>query len=114
MKIMDDRYGAEIVTKKGKVYTYDSIECMVAALETKQVPESAVHSLYIVDFENPGVFIKPEEAIFVVSKKLASPMGINVSAFSSEKIAQNVAELYFGEQVSWDDVKQLVHQSWFQ
>ncbi len=29
MQISDNRYGAELVTDKGKVYKFDSIECLI-------------------------------------------------------------------------------------
>ena len=29
MTIVDPRYGAELVTTKGKVYKYDAVECLI-------------------------------------------------------------------------------------
>ena len=35
MMVMDKRYGAELVTDKGKIYFFDSIECLVGYLDNK-------------------------------------------------------------------------------
>ena len=32
MSIVDKRYGAEVLTTKGKVFKYDALECMINAL----------------------------------------------------------------------------------
>jgi copper chaperone NosL len=113
MKMMDDRYGAEIVTTKGKVYKFDSIECLAADLVKGTVPKGVIHSLYVIDFETPGQLIPTDSAHFVISKKLLSPMGMNISAYRDTAIAANVARLYFGEQVSWQAVQDSVRKKWF-
>ena len=33
MIIMDQRYGSELVTEKGKVYTFDAAECLIEYLQ---------------------------------------------------------------------------------
>ena len=54
MTIVDQRYGAEALTKTGKVYKYDAVECMVNDLcEGTQVSSKNLHALYTVDFSQP-------------------------------------------------------------
>src|SRR5690606_12451098 len=55
MTIADNRYGAELVTQKGKVYKFDAIECLAAFKETDS--EEAYAMLLVTDFSEPGVFI---------------------------------------------------------
>jgi copper chaperone NosL len=43
MTIMDHRYGTEVVTDKGKVYKFDSVECLVEFIECG-IPLCPFHS----------------------------------------------------------------------
>jgi len=113
MKMMDNRFGAEIVTRKGKVYKYDSIECMAADLINEKVPPDAIHSVFVIDFGNPGKLINKDTAVFIVARNLSSPMGLNISAYSDKKTAENMAEMYSGEEYSWKEILALTKQMWF-
>ena len=84
MTIVDDKYAAEMVTKKGKVYKFDSIECMVRSLSTGAHETS---KFYVMDFANPGTFIEAKTATFLINESIPSPMGANLSAFKTEQIA---------------------------
>jgi len=46
------------------------------------------------------------------AKKLKSPMGLNLSAYRKHQTATNVAELYFGEIMEWEQVQEFVESSW--
>jgi len=37
MIVMDERYGAELVTGTGKIYFFDSIECLVGYLDNQKI-----------------------------------------------------------------------------
>jgi len=50
--------------------------------------------------------------IFVQAEKLKSPMGLNLSAYRTQKTADDVALLYFGETMNWDQVKNFVETAW--
>jgi copper chaperone NosL len=114
MLIVDDRYGAEIVSRKGKVFKYDSIECMTAALLRQDIPEDKVHTILVVDFEKPGNLLPVSQAVFVRSRTLRSPMGLNLSAFQDTAIAERIMELYYGQAITWEDVQEYVRESWME
>lgn len=111
MIISDQRYGAEIVTSKGKNYKYDSIECMTAALLTQEIPED-VYSIWVIDFNNPEHFIKAREAWYLHSSLLKSPMGMNLSAVSSQQLAQKVENDYPGDVIQWPEIEKIVKSEW--
>ena len=96
MKIMDQRYGAELITSKGRVYKFDSIECLLAFSSEKKVK---VHSRWVVDFGNPGQLIPWEKALFLHTPRLPSPMGLNVAAFSEEEKLKTTKEKYKGRKI---------------
>jgi copper chaperone NosL len=77
MTISDPRYGAEMVTAKGKVYTFDSVECLAGF--ALQQPGRA----YVTDFARPGTFVPAERATFVRAAGLHSPMGRGNPAFAT-------------------------------
>jgi copper chaperone NosL len=112
MMISDTRYGGELVTAKGKIYKYDSVECLAAWCLTEKIKPGAIHSLWVVDFNHPEKLINASQAIYLQSKDLRSPMGLNLSAFSERNMAQKVEQLYIGVLIDWDDVQILVKNQW--
>lgn len=112
MIISDQRYGAELVTAKGKIYKYDSAECLAAAYLTKENGHKDIHSLWVVDFNQTQSFIDARAAVYLHSEKLHSPMSLNLTAFSSTASAEELLRRYSGEIMTWGQVKQLVRQKW--
>ena len=105
MTIADSRYGAELVTKKGKVYKFDAVECMVHYQQQDEVPTAA---LYLVNtYDEPGILKPAEECKFLISKKLPSPMGANLTAFSSTDQLQKVISEQNSKMFSWSVLRQL-------
>ena len=79
MIISDTRFGAELVTRKGKIYKYDAIECMAQALLESERNDFAF--VLVTDFENPEKFVEAENARFLISELRPSPMGAYLSAY---------------------------------
>jgi len=113
MTIVEEQYGTEIVSTTGKAFKFDSIECLAAYLHKDQIAEEKIHQLYFTDFEDAGQLYPLEDLVFVYARKLRSPMGLNLSAYRSQEIADNVAELYYGERLDWEQVQKHVVESWF-
>lgn len=81
MGIADPSFAAEIVTEKGRVFKYDSIECMVRSYRKMETEPGL---LLVMDYSEPGTFINAKEAHFLISPETRSPMGANLSAFKKE------------------------------
>lgn len=112
MTIVEDLYGSELLTTKGKSHKFDSIECLSAFITKEEFPAEKIHDLYFTDFEDAGNLYALEEMIFVQAKKLKSPMGLNLSAFRNQETADDVALLYFGEVMTWEQVQSFVETAW--
>ncbi len=112
MTIVEEHYGAELLTTKGKAFKFDSIECLAAFVIKDEVATEKTHDLLFTDFEDAGNLYPLEEMIFVQAKKLKSPMGLNLSAFRTQKTADDVALLYFGEIMTWEQVQIYVETAW--
>lgn len=100
MIISDRRFGAELVTRKGKVFKFDDFCCMNEFLERQAVPREAVGLQVISDFARPGEFVPAAEAYLLKSRKLSSPMRGDCAAFSSEAACRKVKEELGEGQVS--------------
>lgn len=102
MMIMDNRFGAELVTDKGKVYKYDAIECMVR--EIIKNPDMDYRYHLVSDFSHPGVFIDALQAIYLVDPQRPSPMGANLSAYPNKE-SLLATELNDGQHYDWNGLK---------
>ncbi|RSC94798.1 nitrous oxide reductase accessory protein NosL [Tenacibaculum singaporense] len=101
MTIVEKTHASEIVTKKGRAYKYDAIECMLQDLDKRDV--SKIELFLVTDYSNPATLIKAKEATFLVSKEIKSPMGANLSAFANKE-AINVP----GQQFNWDEINDYI------
>jgi len=108
MKIMDKKYGAELLTKKGKAIKFDAAECMVNYLSENNVNESDIDKLLVIVVNDPGNFTDAKKAVYLVSPKLKSPMGENISSFSNQSDADKFLNEFGGELMNWDGIKRKV------
>lgn len=106
MVISDPRYGAELVTRKGKVHTFDSIECL-AAYYLQARAAGTVHSVWVSDFARPGTLLAAADARFVRAGGPGSPMGMGLTAFATDAAALRRAT-GGARPLRWDDVIDLV------
>lgn len=111
MAIADARYAAELVTRQGKTYAFDSIECLAGFVLQDGVPAGAVRSLWVTDFARPAHLIAAKDAFYLRSSRLRSPMGLGLAAFSTRADRENARVWYPGEALTWDQAVALVRRS---
>ncbi len=102
MKIMDNRFGAELLNTKSKAYKFDAAECMVDYIKKNKLD---IKEMYVTDFNNPGVFITARNSYFLISPKRRSPMGEDLSAYKTKTDAETAKQSVGGEIYSWDELK---------
>ncbi len=83
MTISDQRFGCEIVTKKGRVFKFDDLGCMHEFVKDGSLIESEIHQRYVGDFNRPNHFI-PVQRAFFLRGAVKSPMASNTPAFATE------------------------------
>ncbi len=78
MTIADPKFGAELITDKGRIYKYDAAECVV-----NQLAEEATRyqMLLGVAYNDPKQLFPVDSLLFVISPVYRSPMGANLAAF---------------------------------
>ncbi len=108
MTIVDKQHAAQLVTKKGKVFNFDAVECMMNQLKDEDNTEMA---LFLVnDFDKPGALVDASKATYLISENIPSPMGAFLSAFAEEEAAQHTLEANGGELLSWTELKKQYNQ----
>jgi copper chaperone NosL len=112
MTIADKRFGAELITSKGKILKFDSIECLAAVEIDISNKSQAALSRWVIDFNNPGRFLNCDEALIVVSERQKSPMGVGLAAVSSKALADNLINNVGGQSITWDETITLVAKVW--
>lgn len=104
MTITDTRYGSELITGKGKIYKFDSAECLVDFVASGEVEEKNIYKLLITDFVTPENFTDAKTALYLISQNLPSPMGANLTGFQNRSDAEKFREEFDGKILSWEEV----------
>ncbi|UJH68473.1 nitrous oxide reductase accessory protein NosL [Allomuricauda sp. SCSIO 65647] len=102
MTIVDRQHAAQIVTQKGRIYSFDAIECMVNHL--KDIDNGTVALFLVNDYTQPGELIDAKTAIYLISEGIPSPMGEFLTAFENKVDAQNAQNEHGGELYSWEEL----------
>lgn len=104
MTIVDRQFAAQLVSKKGKAFKYDAIECMVHSLQ-EDMTDTEIALYLAADFTNPGDLVDATKATYLVSDKIQSPMGANLSAYKDQKNAEKAVEELTGKIYSWEEIQ---------
>ena len=106
MTIVDNTHSSQFITSKWKSYNFDSIECMLDYLyennDTNYLKKNDKILMLVSNFKSPGKMLNVKDAKFLISKKISSPMGANISAFSS---IEEILEIdNSGEIIDWNNL----------
>jgi copper chaperone NosL len=107
MVIMDPKFGAELVTKKGKVFKLDDVNCLFSFQEENRIADQDAAHLLVVDFGQPETLIDVNSAFFIFSGQIRSPMASGLAAFSDATLMEKYYAEWGGEKLSWSGVKKL-------
>lgn len=102
MTIVEPNFGAEIITRKGKVFKFDDVHCLAQFLKRNKGKHGDIFQTVFVDYDNAGNFINSNAAWFVVSPQLQSPMNGNAAAFATKEEATRKAEEVHGALKNWN------------
>jgi copper chaperone NosL len=102
MTIVDRLHAAQLVTKKGRAYKFDAIECMINYASDLDKDEVA---LFLCNhYTTPEELIDATEAVFLISNEIPSPMGANLTAFSSQTAIEQVFAEVGGKTYTWKEL----------
>ena len=110
MSVVDGKFAAQAVSKKGKVFVFDAIECMIPFIQANKDTEFA--HLLVCSFDRPNELIGAPQATYLISEKIPSPMGQNLSAYTERSIAEEMISSKGGEIYNWEELNlKLTHHS---
>lgn len=110
MTVADDRFIAQLVTSTGKVFIYDDPGCLATALRDGVVAEDRIRSLWVTDYLEPATLLAANEAWFVQSDAMHTPMASGLVAVTSRTQADSLAAALNGTVLRWDAVRDGEHR----
>lgn len=102
MTIVDQQHAAQYVTKKGKQFKFDAVECMLNDLSEKGMEN--LELLFVADYSRPGEMTEAPSATYLISPEIKSPMGANLSSFSRFEDAKEIRNSHLGELHDWKEM----------
>lgn len=106
MPVGDLKFGAEIITKKGKLYKFDDIGCMIDFLKTGFSVDERVGTMFSVNYTSNQSFLDVNKSFFLRSGKLRTPMNSGIAAFESRNQAEGFLKEFPGEILTWNQLQQ--------
>lgn len=101
MTFADKRFGGEVCTRKGKVYKFDDLHCLLASLQEGAPAREEIGTIYLLDFTGRG-WIEASKAYLLKCADLHTPMGGDIAAFTSTADLQHSE--FNGQQLLWKDL----------
>jgi copper chaperone NosL len=103
MAISEKRYAAQFIDGDGETYKFDDIGCMVSR-EDETRNELGIAARFVMDYDTLE-WIDADEAFFVHSSELRTPMGSGLAAFKEKARAEAASQKYHGRLVGLDEAK---------
>lgn len=104
MTFVDKQFGAEIVTKKGKVYKFDDFNCMINFTNAEHEPEENIEYRLVVDFAHPEKLIDAKQAFYSKSNQIKSPMSSHIAAFEKKEDIDSYNKEWNGIMLTWGEL----------
>ena len=104
MTLMDKKFGAELVTKKGKVYKFDDMNCFLNFYNSGNENIDDFYHTLVIDYANPGKLIVATNGFYIKSAEIHSPMNGEVAAFETKASMDTFKKQWKGIYLSWGEV----------
>ena len=104
MTLMDKKFGAELVTSKGKIYKFDDVNCMLTFYNSNEVPPEDFSHKLVVDFSQPAKLIDAANAFYLKSTEIKSPMASQVAAFEKKESMDDAKRQLNGIYLVWGEL----------
>jgi copper chaperone NosL len=104
MTLVDKKFGAELVTAKGKIYKFDDVNCIVKFTTSDYLIDETIAHTLIVDYAQPEKLIPAEKAFYLKSEEIRSPMASQVAAFETEEVMLKYKPTLHAKSLSWGEL----------
>jgi copper chaperone NosL len=103
MTIVDDRFAAELVDAKGKVFKFDDVVCMKQYMAEQKTEGDNL--LFVEDYmKKQDGAIDAKTAVYLNHEFFSSPMNGDCAAFQSEADASLLIDSLKTQLVKWEDL----------
>jgi len=104
MTIADGRFGAELISEKGRCYKFDDLVCLI---NYKKEKTAVAYKIFFVnDYIANNQLIDASKAFYVQNENLRSPMGGNYAAFLNQDKAIEFAKKQSALVQTWNEVSE--------
>lgn len=104
MTITDNRFGGEIITKKGKTYKFDDMHCILSFKKSNALNREEIKHIYFVKFDGTHNLIEASKAYLLKSEAFHTPMAGNIAAFENEQSLNHTAQKFKGATLNWNNL----------
>ena len=102
MSISEKRYAAELIDEEGEVFKFDDIGCMANFIKQKR-NNATIDARFVMDFDRRE-WLKAENAFYVRSSELTTPMNGGIVAFKDRSSAEAAVAKYQGTKLEFSEV----------
>jgi copper chaperone NosL len=104
MKLMDPKYGAEVVTQKGKIFIFDDVNCLMSFIESDEVSQIDLKHILIIDYDQPEMLSDATISFYLKSDEFKTPMASNIVAFSDYETLKSYKSKHGGVYLAWGEL----------
>lgn len=102
MAISEKRYAAELIDSEGQAFKFDDIGCMANFIKAKKNATKIV-AYFVMDFDERQ-WTKADDAYYVHSSELTTPMNGGIIAFKTQSKAREAGDRYHGKLIRFEDL----------
>ncbi len=102
MAISEKRYAAELIDSEGQAFKFDDIGCMVNFIKSRKNTTKVV-AYFVMDFDERQ-WTKADDAYYVRSSEITTPMNGGIIAFKNQAKAQEAIGKYHGKLLRFKDI----------
>ena len=102
MAISQKRYAAEFIDREGTAVKFDDIGCMFRFVKARALKDS-VEAWFVMDYRAQH-WMPAENATYVRSAALPSPMGSGLIALENRAYAEEYSQKYRGKILTFEDL----------
>jgi copper chaperone NosL len=113
MILTEPAFGGRLRTTAGKELVFDATECMAAFLLTPKIRSDQIRSLWSVDHDRAPRLTDARRAYYLLSERRPSPMGVNLSSYSTRAGADFARRKLGGRVLRWEQVLEHVRRTWW-
>jgi copper chaperone NosL len=105
MTISDPKYGAELETKKGKLFKFDDIHCLLGFRKAGMIEEKEVKEIYLVDFTGKHLLFKADEGYLLRGGEIHGPMNGDIIAFQNKDSLNGQMNRWKATSSTWQEIQ---------